>query len=433
MKKLVEELFRHIVPVNEGYDYLFSDEVYIPVYETTLLVTKRAIMPISLVEEKILQLLDLGIYQIDELTQILGLNRRLLEVTLADLYSKDLVTVSSNSCHIEAAGREALSNLNRIEKKQDILKNVCIDGILGNVIDSSDCDLLKGVRNDDNKLKLIIPTGETKNYVNHFKEISQIFDEENKLYFLEGIQPIKEELLKIDKVDNTFVKFIKLPIHVYVSSNGSDIDIVAKLSRQKDLLATYKDYIIEQINNKKIFKNYFKFRKKLSQEYDGEVYLEKEGFADKIKKIHFSRNKKNINFELVENQILCNRKLLNGEYKNILKYISNGQTSVELYVESLDEWAYNFNFTSTLTENLGKAKLSIFYKSAYNQKKSIDQINKNFKGVEQCIQKDNNYYICWKVEEYMLYGIPTMRNVINESTSCLLVTYYLKKQSIEKT
>lgn len=252
MKELVEELFCHIVPVNEGYDYLFSDDVYIPVYETTLLVTKRAIMPISPVEEKILQLLDLGINQIDELARVLGLNRRLLEVTLADLYSKDLITVSSNSCRIEVAGRKALSDLNRVEKKQDILKNVCIDGVLGNIVDSSDYEMLKGVRNDDNKLKAIIQIGETKNYVNHFKKISQIFDEENKLYFSEGIQPIKEELLKIDKVDNIFVKFVKIPIHVYISSNGIDIDIVAKLPRQKDTFAIYKDYIIEQINNRNI-------------------------------------------------------------------------------------------------------------------------------------------------------------------------------------
>lgn len=430
MKQLVEELFYHIIPVNEGYDYLFSDDIYIPVYETTLLVTKRAILPISLVEEKILQLLDLGIYQIDELAQILGLNRRLLEITLADLYSKDLITVSSNSCRIEAAGRKALSDLNRIEKKQDILKNVCIDGVLGNIVDSSEYELLKSVRNDDNKLKPIIQIGEAKNYVNHFKEISQIFDEENKLYFSEGIKPIKEELLRIDKVDNTFVKFIKVPIHVYVSSNGIDIDIVAKLPRQKDLFATYKDYIIEQINNKKVLKNYFKFRKISTQGYDGEVYLEKEGLADEIKKIHFSRNKRNINFLLVENQVLCNRKLLNGEYKDILKYISDGQTYIELYVESLGEWAYNSVFTGTLTENLGKARLTIFYKSAFDKKKSINQINRNFQGVEQCVQKDHNYYICWKSGEYMLYGIPTIRNVINENTSCLLVTYYLKRNKL---
>ena len=47
MKKLMEDLFQHIIPVNEGYDYLFSDLVYVPIYETSLLVTKRTIMPIQ--------------------------------------------------------------------------------------------------------------------------------------------------------------------------------------------------------------------------------------------------------------------------------------------------------------------------------------------------------------------------------------------------
>lgn len=70
----MENLFQHIIPVNEGYDYLFSDLVYVPIYETSLLVTKRTIMPISLVEEKVLQLIDVGVYQIDEIAQILGLS-----------------------------------------------------------------------------------------------------------------------------------------------------------------------------------------------------------------------------------------------------------------------------------------------------------------------------------------------------------------------
>lgn len=114
----MENLFQHIIPVNEGYDYLFSDLVYVPIYETSLLVTKRTIMPISLVEEKVLQLIDVGVYQIDEIAQILGLKRKLLDVTLADLYSKNLVMVSTNSCKMMTAGREALNNLNRTEKNK---------------------------------------------------------------------------------------------------------------------------------------------------------------------------------------------------------------------------------------------------------------------------------------------------------------------------
>lgn len=95
------------------------------------------------------------------------------------------------------------------------------------IFDASNYQLLDKVIADDNKLKPIIPIGEVKCFIEKFKEISEIFDEENKIVFSEGVHPIKEELLKIDKVDNTFVKFVKIPIHVYVSSNGLDIDVLA--------------------------------------------------------------------------------------------------------------------------------------------------------------------------------------------------------------
>jgi hypothetical protein len=428
LKKLAEELFRHIVPINEGYDYLFSDVVFVPVYETSLLVTKRTIMPISLVEEKILQLLDVGVCQIDELSQILGLKRRLLDVTLADLYSKDLVAISSNACRMMTAGRIALNNLNRAEKKQDILKNVCMDGVLGNIIDSSEYELQKIQRYDDNKLKPMIPTGEVRCYVERFKEISQIFDEENILYYSEGVHPIKEELLKIDKVDSTFVKFIRIPIHVYVSSNGTDIDIVHISNKHETLLASYKDYIIDQINNKKVLKNHFKPQKLSQQGYMGEEYAARDDLKDVLKKIHYSRNKKNINYDDVAKNVLCNRRLLDGEYRDILKYLSAQQDGVELYVDNLDDWAFNSQFTSTLGENLGKAKLSIYYRNSYNLQKAKKQIEWDFKNVSEYVKSDSKYFFCWKTRDYLLYGIPIMRNVINDDSTCMCVTYYLKRR-----
>lgn len=422
----MEDLFQHIIPVNEGYDYLFSDLVYVPIYETSLLVTKRTIMPISLVEEKVLQLIDVGVYQIDEIAQILGLKRKLLDVTLADLYSKNLVMVSTNSCKMMTAGREALNNLNRTEKKQDILKNVCLDGILGNIIDSSAYELLNNVRDNDGKMKPIIPIGEVKYYIEQFKRISQIFDEENILYFSEGVQPVKEELLKIDKVDSTFVKYIKIPIHIYVSSNGLDIDIVQVSNKHKELLELYKDYIIEQINNKKVLKNHFKYRRINQQGYEGEILEEKSGLYDELKKIHFTKNKKGIDYTLITDEVFNDRKLMDGEYRDILKYIVSQSSDVDLYVDNLDDWAFDSQFTAALTENMGKSNLSIYYAQSNNIKAAKKQIEWNFKGGCKCVEKDKKCFFCWKTESYLLYGVPKLRNVIDDNTTCLCMSYYLR-------
>lgn len=427
MKKLVECLFQQIVPINEGYDYLFTDEVFIPIYETSLVVTKRTIMPVSLVEEKILQLVDMGVLQIDELSKILGVERRLLEVTLADLYSKDLVAISSNSCRMLKAGKEALNKLNRTEKKQDILKNVYLDGVLGNIIDATDYQLQSEIRSHDGKLKPQIPIGKVAYYIEQFEDISQIFEEENKMFYMEGVQPIQEELLKIDKVENTYVKFIKLPIHVYVSSNGVDIDIIAVKHRMDTLLEMYKDYIIEQLNSKKVLKGHFKNKKISGHGYSGEAYPEREGLLVELKKIHFSKNKKDIDFSIVEKNVLSDRKLLEGEYREILRYLATKNNKVELYVENLDDWAYDSYFTGMLQDSLGKSVLSIYYGQTKNGKKSIEQIKRSFGNIEQYQQIEKGYYICWKMGDYLIYGLPSLRTVVNEGTKYLKVSFYLKK------
>ncbi len=427
MKRLAEALFRQIVPINEGYDYLFTDEVYVPIYETALVVTKRTIMPISLVEEKILQLIDVGILQIDELSRILGVNRRLLEVTLADLYSKDLVAVSSNSCRMLTAGKEALNKLNRTEKKQDILKNVYLDGVLGHIIDAADYQLQSEVRNNDGKLKPQIPIGEVAYYVERFEEVSQIFMQENKLFIMEGVQPIQEELLKIDKVENTYVKFIKLPIHVYVSSNGVDIDIVAAKYKMKELLELYKDYIIEQLNNKKVLKGHFKVKTISEQGYKGELLQEREGLVAELKKIHFNKNKKDLDFSTIEKKVLCDRKLLDGEHREILRYLVEVNGHIALHVDNLDDWAYDYYFTGALQDSLGKGKLSIYFGQSRNEKKAIEQIERSFSNIERYEKSESRYYICWEIGEYLLYGVPVLRNVIDENTKYLKASYYLKR------
>lgn len=424
MKKLIDDLYYNVVPINDGYLYLFSDDVFVPIYDTSLLITKRIVMPINLVEEKILQLLNLGIIQIDEISQILGLNRRLLEVTLADLYSKNLISVSSNACTMLNAGKEALNKLNRTEKKQDILKNIYMDGVLGKIIDATNLELVDNLRNDDAKLPPMFEIGDLYLYNNCFEKISQIFMQENKMFYLEGVPPIEEELLKIDKVESTFVKFIKIPIHVYVSNNGVDIDIIAKKNKMKDLLDTHKDYIISQINSKKIFKSYFKNKEIAQDGYEGEIFETSELTRTEIKKIHFNKNK--VNFDLLKEQVLCDRKLLDGEFMYILKHLSSQNVNLSLYVENLDEWVYNQTFTGPMQDVLGKSKLKIYYKKSSNPKRAIEIFKRSFNNVDKYELYEHKYYICWDVGNYILYGIPKINKVINDNTNCISIDYYLK-------
>ena len=92
-----------------------------------------------------------------KLQKILGIPRKLLDITLADLHIKDLVAISSDKCKLLQKGEMALINMQRVEKSQDIMKDIYMDALKGSIIyDSSKYPLLERVWVNDNKLETSI-------------------------------------------------------------------------------------------------------------------------------------------------------------------------------------------------------------------------------------------------------------------------------------
>ncbi|MDE8707073.1 hypothetical protein PZH31_15910, partial [[Ruminococcus] torques] len=59
-----------------------------------------------------------------------------MDVTLADLHVKDLISVSSDICSLLKKGEQALSNLERVEKQQDIMKDIYMDSFKGKILEN---------------------------------------------------------------------------------------------------------------------------------------------------------------------------------------------------------------------------------------------------------------------------------------------------------
>lgn len=136
----------------------------------------------------------------------------------------------------------------------------------------------------------------------------------------------------------------------------------------------YKDYIIEQINNKKVLKNHFKYRRINQQGYEGEILEEKSGLYDELKR-YILQKQKGIDYTLITDEVFNDRKLMDGEYRDILKYIVSQSSDVDLYVDNLDDWAFDSQFTAALTENMGKSNLSIYYAQSNNIKAAKNKLS----------------------------------------------------------
>lgn len=102
---------------------------------------------------------------------------------------------------------------------------------------------------DDNKLEPLVQAEDMKVIVSRFEDIQEIFqDEYSAIRIADGIRTETQELLTIDGIESVYVVFIKIPLQVFVSTNGWDIDIVAAKKKYNELLLEYKDEIISPTN-----------------------------------------------------------------------------------------------------------------------------------------------------------------------------------------
>lgn len=300
-ENLIHKWVTNIVRQNDGYEYLFDDEVYLPVYKYALKITKRKTVKLNLVEEKVLQIVSTGVYQVDEIAKILGITRSLLDVTLADLHVKDLISVSSDICSLLKKGEQAISNLESIEKQQDIMKDIYMDSFKGIILDDiTRYQVVDKWIIDDNKLESLIPAEDMKTIVSRFEDIQEIFQNEySASRIVDGIKTETQELLTIDGIESVYVVFIKISLQVFVSSNGWDIDIVAAKKKYNELLLEYKDEIIRQINNKKVLRTHLK-KKMIRESYNEECPKEIEGLMEAMRAADYRRKKEQKEIDKLE-------------------------------------------------------------------------------------------------------------------------------------
>lgn len=340
---------------------------------------------------------------------------------------KDLISVSSDICSLLKKGEQALSNLERVEKQQDIMKDIYMDSFKGKILENITRYQVveKGII-DDNKLEPLVQAEDMKVIVSRFEDIQEIFqDEYSATRIADGIRTETQELLTIDGIESVYVVFIKIPLQVFVSTNGWDIDIVAAKKKYNELLLEYKDEIIRQINNKKVLRAHWK-KKTIQESYNGECLKEVERLVETIKAADFKKKKKQKEIDELQMKILSSRRLLDGEVKVLLDYLAENAQQVEMSVDNIDDWAYDKNFVGKLSHYVGKATLKIKYQSSNNIGKAIERIKQGH-DVAEYKKHEHGYFICWKFDDiYEIYGLPSEQIAIDRDTTCIVVDYYLR-------
>ena len=428
MNKLIETMSNLNVRKNAGYFFVKRDEIYVPIMRTILSITKRSFYSLPLLDEIVLRLINEGVQEIDELVNILGIDRKLLEVTLADLSVKDIIYCTTNRCSLLNKGKQALQELRTVQRKKDTIKNVFLDPINRKVIlEYGNYQLVDKVIVNDKKLDVDFEVNDIEIFKENIESVNKVFLDEMDIYN-DKTKSEPDELLSIDSIENVYVKFARIPIYIYVSLEGIDMDIMAANRRNDPLLALFKSEIIEQIRKKRVLKNTF-LKYGLRKPFPTVNLEENEKLKNDLQKYIKNKDDRDQLELIIEQEIFSNRKLADEEFEILLRYFAEECENFQIYVYHLDDWAKS-EWCGRVLSILNSKKLSLIrYTECYNFKKALSVIQRTMPecSKDKVIQtKETSYLSVAFDEKYIIIGVPKDVVIIDNNTHIHKVEFYLQ-------
>lgn len=428
MDKLIGAMSNINVRKNDGYFFIKRDEIYVPIIRTILSITKRSFYSLPLLDEIVLRLINEGVQEIDELVNILGIDRKLLEVTLADLSVKDVIYCTTNRCSLLAKGKQALRELRTVQRKKDTIKNVYLDPINRKIIlEHEKYQFVDKVNVNDKKLDAEFEVNDIDIFKENIDSVNRVFLDEMNIYN-DKTKSEPDELLSIDSIENVYVKFVRIPIYIYISSEGIDIDIMAVNKRNDFLLTLFKSEIIEQIRKKKVLKNTF-VKYGLRKNFSGIDLEENEKLKNDLQKFRKNKGDRDELGRIIETEIFSDRKLMDEEFEVLLKYFADKCEKYKIIVYHLDDWTKG-EWCSKILSILNSKKLfEIGYAESYDFKKAHSIIQRTMPECsrDKLAQVKTDCYLSLVFDEkYIITGVPKDKVIIDSNTHIHQVEFYLQ-------
>lgn len=342
MREYIEKLINNKIPLNSGYSYIRTERIAIPVHRVTLGISKRMTTNLDIVEEMVLRFISIGIDDIETIANILGLQRDILDITIGDLHVKNLAFHSSGRCLLMAKGKDAIRNLSVSKREKDILRDVFVNAVTGEIFGEKNRDYTEGYVLDATKVKHSINASSIELYRRNMSELAIIFEQSAKTYLSDDLK-ITDELVSIDTVDDLCTGFIIVPIHIYVTEGGLDIDIVAQNRWQRGIIDEHRGIIIEQMRAKKLLPNLIHSSNGVVSSPNLQNNASSEDQYKHLKSL-LSITDDNIFSKEAQEFIFKPRRLFENELFDFCELVFSGASSIEMQVDDVIYWSKNSMF-----------------------------------------------------------------------------------------
>ena len=112
-----------------------------------------------------------------------------------------------------------------VQRKKDTVKNVYLDPINRKIIlEHENYQFVDRVNVNDKKLDADFEVNDIEIFKENIDSVNKVFLDEMNIYN-DKTKSEPDELLSIDSIENVYVKFVRIPIYIYVSSEGIDMGL----------------------------------------------------------------------------------------------------------------------------------------------------------------------------------------------------------------
>lgn len=318
-----------MIHVKNGYEYITSRKLYIPIEEIGLNILVRKQQQLLFFYEVILKLIKNNISDIKQISEITGVEEEILYDVVADMSVDGLIYVIGKVLKLTVTGHEALEQLIQETIEKENLRKVYIDCITGE---------LHGDIKVANNLTKANPWLERKININeefiskNFNQLNNLYKERQEEYNVEGSELIGvKEIYQI--LDKEYGKTFYLEKTINIFRNSLDNSITFETGDEQD-----ENYIVsfrEQIENSKFGAREFliderKFKKNVKLDF-----IEDEN--KKSNSTQLSNAILSLNDDNIDKYYNKDRYLFNDELNQILLNIKNIKPS-KIIISSKELW-----------------------------------------------------------------------------------------------
>lgn len=221
MKNLIEDVRRHTPKVVPGYNYIKTQNVYIPFKKITIECLTRKIAELNLFFESILKLIDISVKNINEIAEVLGVSTSIVNEAIIDMVNVDYVFASEGILTITEKGTRALETRRKVDIQKNYLKDLIVDMITGTVYDADSIHFSKTSFRSV-VLESIVNIDDT--YLDtHFQEINNIYQLQQKNKSVFGNSAITSELYKTIGVSYSELHYLENKVYIYKSDSSDEL------------------------------------------------------------------------------------------------------------------------------------------------------------------------------------------------------------------